>query len=696
MQSAPQLSDQASSPRTGQHHPRIALAGNPNCGKTTIFNALTGLRYKVANYPGVTVEKKEGGAALTSGLEVRVLDLPGIYSLCGSSIDERIATQILVGDRADEPKPELVVSVLDAGNLERNLYLTTQLLDLGIPVVVALNMMDLAETRGISIKKELLAAALDVPVVSLNASKGAGLDELKRVIESTLTDRKCSSKQFCWLPICSAYRDAAQELGSLETSGGGQLPPILKGAALLADELAASTPAVAEKLLAWKKELAAKNIDGASFEATSRYQIANWIYKRCVAVNRSGPPRLIDRVDGVILHRVWGVVTFVLVMGLIFQAIFLWASAPMDLIDSCFTALGSFLKQQMSDGPLRSLLVDGVVAGVGSVLIFIPQIAILFLFLGILEDSGYLARAAFIMDRIMRQFGLQGRSFIPLLSSFACAIPGIMSTRTIPSFADRMVTILVAPLMSCSARLPVYTLLISAFIPNTLVWGVISLQGLVLLGMYLLGILGAVLVAWILKLSVLRGTPALFIMEMPVFKLPGIKLVLRDVWDRVALFIKGAGTVILACSILLWFLATYPEGSVKQSYAGQIGTAMEPLIQPLGFNWEIGVGILASFAAREVFVTSLATVYNLQDADDTSQSLISMLQQRHLSGEMTTASALSLMVFFVFACQCMSTIAVCRRETGSWRWPAFMFIYMTALAYGAAWVMYKAAQWMGW
>jgi ferrous iron transport protein B len=696
METATYPADSAPVAKTKATRARIALAGNPNCGKTTIFNALTGLHYKVANYPGVTVEKKEGAAKLSATCDVQVLDLPGIYSLCGSSIDERIATQILTGDYGDERKPDLVVSVLDSANLERNLYLTTQLIDLGLPVVVALNMMDLAERGGISIKKELLASALDVPVVSLNASKGAGLEELKRVVEQTLTAYKPSTKQFCWLPICSPYRDAAQELGTLEVSAGGNLPAILKGAALLADERPPSTLEIATKLAAWKKELALKNIDGASFEATSRYQIANWIYKRCVSVTRSGPPRLIDRVDGIIMHRIWGVVTFMLVMALIFQAIFLWASAPMDLIDSGFTALGSFIKQQMDDGPLRSLLVDGVIAGVGGVLIFIPQIAILFFFLGLLEDSGYLARAAFIMDRIMRQFGLQGRSFIPLLSSFACAIPGIMSTRTIPSFADRMVTILVAPLMSCSARLPVYTLLISAFIPNTKVFGFISMQGLVLLGMYLLGIIGAAIVAWLLKLSVLRGTPALFIMEMPVFKVPGIKLVLRDVWDRIVLFIKGAGTVILACSILLWFLAAYPQGSVKESYAGQIGTAMEPLIKPLGFNWEIGVGILASFAAREVFVTSLATVYNLQDADDTSQSLISMLQQRHISGEMTTASALSLMVFFVFACQCMSTIAVCRRETGSWRWPVFMFIYMTALAYGAAWVMYTVARGLGW
>lgn len=670
--------------------PRIALAGNPNCGKTTIFNALTGLRYKVANYPGVTVEKKEGPAKLNNGAAIQVLDLPGIYSLSGNSIDERIASQILIGDLANETRPDLIVSVLDAANLERNLYLTTQLIDLGLPVIIALNMMDIAEKRGISIKKELLSSALDVPVIALSADKGAGLEELKEAIAKTLANPRASDKQMCWLPICSPYRDAAQELGNLEDATG-KLPTLLKGAALLADEVLPSNPDVSEKLTGWKKELLLKNIDCASFEATSRYQIANWIFKRCVVVTPPGLPRISDEVDALITHRVWGVVIFIFIMALIFQAIFLWASAPMDLIDSSFTTLGNFINHQMADGPLRSLLVDGIVAGVGSVLIFIPQIAILFLFLGLLEDSGYLARAAFIMDRIMRQFGLQGRSFIPLLSSFACAIPGIMSTRTIPSFADRMVTILVAPLMSCSARLPVYTLLIAAFVPEHRLLGVISLQGLVLLSMYLLGIIGAALVAWILKLSLLRGAPALFIMEMPVFKVPGLKVVLRDVWDRIVLFIKGAGTVILACSIILWFLASYPEGSVKESYAGQIGTAIEPIIKPLGFNWEIGVGILASFAAREVFVTSLATVYNLQGADETSESLISMLRHRHETGEMTTASALALMVFFVFACQCMSTIAVCRRETGSWRWPALMFGYMTVLAYLAAWATYVVA-----
>jgi ferrous iron transport protein B len=384
-------------------------------------------------------------------------------------------------------------------------------------------------------------------------------------------------------------------------------------------------------------------------------------------------------------------------MATVFQSIFLGAEGPMTWIEDSFTWLGSALGELLPEGPVRSLVVNGVVSGVGSVVVFVPQIAILFLFLGILEDSGYLARAAFIMDRVMRPVGLQGRSFIPLLSSFACAIPGILSARTIPAWSDRMATILVAPLMSCSARLPVYTVLIAAFIPaKPLIFG-LSLQGLVLFAMYLLGVLGAAVVAWLLKLSVLRGKPALFVMEMPAFRVPSTKIVLRDVVDRVLGFLKNATTVILACSVVLWFLASYPrqdghDATVKASYAGQIGTFIEPVIKPLGFNWEIGVGILASFAAREVFISSLATVYNLQESADSATSLIAVLKNRAERGEFSLATALSLMVFYVFACQCISTLAVTKRETGGWRWPAFMFLYMTALAYGASFLTYQLAQ----
>ncbi|MCB0360621.1 MAG: ferrous iron transporter B, partial [Bdellovibrionales bacterium] len=376
-----------------------------------------------------------------------------------------------------------------------------------------------------------------------------------------------------------------------------------------------------------------------------------------------------------------------------------WASIPMDFIDEQIVSLGAFISSHLEPGPLESLLVDGVLAGVGSVVIFVPQIALLFFFIGILEDSGYLCRAAFVMDRVMRKVGLQGRSFIPLLSSFACAVPGIMSTRSIPSIADRFVTILVAPLMSCSARLPVYTVLIAAFIPAVYVGGIFPLQGLVMLSLYLLGIIGAAIVSWVLKKAFFRGEPALFVMEMPPFRTPSLTLVLREVWDRVSVFLKTAGTVIFACSIVLWFLASHPTADngqpvpVQESYAGMLGQQIEPIIEPLGFDWRIGIGLIASFAAREVFVSTLATVYNLEDVDNVTQSLTGLLRRGAERGTgFGLPTALALLVFYVFACQCMSTLAVCRRETGSWKWPALMFGYMSVLAYLGAMATYHLSR----
>jgi len=684
---------------------RIALAGNPNSGKTTLFNALTGLRHKVANYPGVTVERKSGRIELSPEEakkvncdELDLIDLPGIYSLSGQADDERISTSLLLGELHDETRPEIIIAVVDASNLERNLYLTTQLIDLGRPVILALTMNDIALERGITVRTELLATALGVPVVQVSGRKRAGLNQLVQEITKAIAHPVEPQKQFTWLPVCAAYRDAAQELGTLEARERGYpegFATILLGTRILAEEVAPANAEITGKLEVWKQELVKNKIDPSSFEASSRYKFINWAVRQSVAVDLSKDlsrlsTRILARVDAALMHRVWGLVIFIAIMGVIFQAIFSWSSLPMELIESAVAQLGSAVGAVLEPGILRSLLVDGVIAGVGSVLVFIPQIAILFAFIGILEDSGYLARAAFIMDRVMRQVGLQGRSFIPLLSSFACAIPGIMSTRTIPSFADRMVTILVAPLMSCSARLPVYTLLIAAFVPaDARVLGVFSLQGATLLGLYLLGIFGAAFVAWALKLTAFRGKPALFVMEMPPFRRPSLRATVREVFDRVVLFIKGAGSVILACSIILWALASFPEGPVEKSYAGQIGHAMEPVIKPLGWNWEVGVGILASFAAREVFISSLATVYNLETTDDSTASLTTILKRKHAAGVFSMASAMSLLVFYVFACQCMSTLAVCKRETGGWRWPAVMFTYMSVLAYGAAWITYR-------
>lgn len=671
---------------------RIILAGNPNCGKTTLFNALTGLRYKVANYPGVTVEKKEGRLPLSDEFKAVITDLPGIYSLSHNSLDEAIATRALLGDIEDESPPDLIVSVVDATNLERNLYLTSQLLDMGIPMILVLNMSDLAETQGVRIRKELLSRALGIPVLSLTASKGDGVAELKAEMLRLLRTKEASPKAFGWLGAESPYRVAATTIGSeARAFARPGTQALFLGTSLLSDASVPSNEILRKAVLSARTELLASGIDCISFEVTQRYMWINAIVKGCCAFESPQGGRLTAKVDALITHRLWGTVIFLGLMAFIFQSIFLWASLPMEFIDWAVASAGTFVGSFLAPGLLRSLLVDGIISGVGSVLVFIPQIAILFFFLGLLEDSGYLSRAAFLMDRVMRQFGLQGRSFIPLLSSFACAIPGILSTRTIPSFTDRLATILIAPLMSCSARLPVYTLLIAAFIPNQLVFGFFSLQGLVLLGMYVLGIVGAAAVAWILKMTILRGEPAVFVMEMPPFRLPSLRIAAREVIDRVLLFLKSAGTIILACSVLLWFLASYPQGEVRHTYAGRIGTAMEPVIKPLGFNWEIGVGLLASFAAREVFISSLATVYNLQDNDSASESLTHVLKAKKANGSFTLATALSLMVFYVFACQCMSTLAVCRRETGSWGWTAFMFGYMTSLAYAASFLTYRLA-----
>lgn len=629
---------------TEQNTLTVALAGNPNCGKTTLFNALTGLKYKVANYPGVTVEKKKGKLCLLEFNDASLLDLPGIYSLVGTSIDEKIATALLKGELKDEKVPDCIVAVIDSSNLERNLYLVTQLIDLGIPLILALNMQDLAQKKGIIIQAEILSKLLDLPVVSIVANKAQGLDFLRSEISKSLSNKKTSAKK-----------------------------------------------------LAWREFLEAKDEDYGA-EATARYQYISDIIKKCCVQKNTNNNSIEDKFDRLSTHKIWGTLLFISIMSFFFQAIYLWSEVPMNMIDSLIQWLSKNAAAMLPNGELESLIVDGVIAGVGNVLVFIPQIALLFFFLGILEDTGYLARAAFLMDRIMRPFGLQGRSFIPLLNSFGCAIPGIMSSRTIPSRADRLATILVAPLMSCSARLPVYTVLIAAFIPNEHIYGIISLPGICMLAMYLLGIIGAAIIAWALKLSVLRGKPAIFLMELPSMHLPSMKNILREVLDRALTFIQSAGTTILACSIILWAMASYPkapadykDNPVKYSIAGRIGTAMEPVIKPLGFNWEIGVGILASFAAREVFISSLSTVYNLASEDDDNSTLIETLKQKKSDGSFSTASAISLMIFYVFACQCMSTLAICKKETGSWGWTAFMFIYMTTLAYICSLIFYQTA-----
>ncbi len=677
----------------------IALAGNPNSGKTSLFNSLTGSHYKVANYPGVTVERKTATVHLDGHNEpVTFIDLPGIYSLSSSSIDEKIATQNLLEDKFP-PHPNLIVCVIDAANLERNLYLLTQLIDTGIPTIAALNMIDIAESRGIKVYDELLSRELKIPVVSISAKHNKGIDELKKTIINLANNSSINTKTFSWCPN-QLFIEIANKLGHKTYPNRSEQIKTLIGFSILSesnfkDSIDAST------LNEAKQQLVSNQIDPLSFEATSRYAYAREVCNKCIKRTASKRAAFMNKVDLYLTHPISGTIVFALIMAAIFQAIFTWAQLPMEIIDSSIGWVNNQIASVLPDGILKSLILDGVVAGVGSVLIFIPQIAFLFFFLGLLEDSGYLSRAAFLMDGIMRKVGLQGRSFIPLLSSFACAIPGIMSTRTIPSWSDRLTTILVAPLMSCSARLPIYTVLIAAMIPEQKVAGIFSLQALTMFSLYILGILGAAFVAWVLKKTLLSREPAFFIMELPPLRRPSFRLVFREIWDRIKLFCQSAGTVILACTIILWFLSSYPRTDenkapeLRSSYAGQIGSLIEPAIKPIGFNWEMGIGIIASFAAREVFVSALATIYNVEDnssssdGNDEYNSIIETLKSKANDGQITLASTLSLLVFYVFACQCMSTLAVTKRETGSWKWVAFMFIYMTALAYIMAFITYR-------
>lgn len=621
----------------------ILITGNPNCGKTSLFNNLTGLRYKVANYPGVTVERKEALLELKPETKIKIFDVPGIYSLGSLTEDEEIATNTILQKNPSEESIDLFLCVLDSSNLERNLYLLSQIIDLEIPILVALTMSDLADKKGITVQTEILSKELDIDIIQVDFSDKGMREKIISSINKTLKNKKISSKS-----------------------------------------------------LAWKNYISDTNFDENYTESSARYSWISDVVKK--SVSKKTPASLLnEKIDSYLTHKIYGPIIFLLIMSLIFQSIFLWAEVPMGLIENLISSLSNSLSNFIPESLFQSLLLDGILAGVGNVVMFLPQITILFFLLGILEDTGYLSRAAFVMDRVMRPFGLQGRSFIPLLSSFACAIPGIMSTRTIASKSDRLITILIAPLMSCSARLPVYTVLIAACIPNIKVLGIFSLQGLTMLLMYLLGIITALLVSLILKLSILKGKPSIFLMEMPTIRPPILKTVLMDCYDRVRTFLKSAGTIILACSIVLWFLASFPappdnipkdHSPVRYSFAGYMGRAIEPLISPLGFTWETGIAIIGSFAAREVFVSTLATIYSLEDTENTS-SLIQILSEKNTKGIFTTASAISLMVFYVFACQCMSTLAICKKETGSWKWVFLMFTYMTFLAYIMSYLTYS-------
>jgi len=713
---------------------RIAILGNPNAGKSTLFNALTGLRQKVGNYPGVTVEKKTGACELPSGRRVEVLDLPGSYSLQPNSPDEMIVRDVLLGLQSDTPPPDLIVFVVDATNLERHLYLTLQTIELGRPMILALNMMDDARARGMRIDAEALERDLGIPVVPISAARGEGLGNLRRLLDR---DVEPSLRHFRrWPPhlerVLHRLESRLPRAATLPERARHDL-----ALALLLDDgeddaLARyAPPDVLDDAHTLARRLDQVSPTWRSDDVEGRYEAIREIAGRAVVSAGQAHDPLRERLDRVLTHRVFGPAIFILIMGAIFQSVFAWAQPAMDAIDVLVGLFAGAVEGVLPEGPVRSLLVDGVIAGVGTTITFIPQIAILFLFLSVLEDSGYMARAAFIMDRLMARVGLSGRAFIPLLSSFACAIPGIMATRTIDNRRDRIATIMIAPFMSCSARLPVYALLIGAFIPHRWV-GFVTLPGITLFSMYLIGVLAAVGVAAALKRTVLKGGKPLYVMELPPYRLPSWRSVLLTVRERSLLFVRKAGTVILAVSVVLWFLASYPRGGpevaaveqelaaaraagqtasvaelenrvagtrLEHSFAGRVGRFLEPSIAPLGFDWRIGIGLVTSLAAREVMVSTMATVYQLGDADESSSTLRQKLRDatdprtgRKLYSPLI---AVSLMVFFVLACQCMSTIAVVRRETNSWGWAIFMLVMMNALAWVASFAVYQGGRALG-
>ncbi len=693
----------------------IALVGNPNAGKTTLFNALTGMRQKVGNYPGVTVEKKEGRARLSGGQEVSILDLPGTYSLAPKSPDEEVARDVLLGLRADTPAPDAVLLVVDASNLERNLYLATQVLELGLPCVLALNMVDVARQAGREISSTQLSRDLGCPVVPIVALKGEGLDELKRVLEGEIPVPHPPA-----LELSPALEEARVRLthaldfeanDSDRTSGPRGVALRLLCGNAPSEKVAARFGARVAELL---EELSAQGIK-PSMETAPRYRALGAVVRRATKEDKRDNRSFTDRADAILTHRVWGLLFFALIVLVVFQAIYSLADWPMRGIEG-FTALAqTFLSSHLPDGPLRDLLVNGAVAGVGAVLVFLPQILILFFFIGLLEDSGYMARAAFIMDKTMGRVGLHGRAFIPLLSSFACAIPGVMATRTIASRRDRMTTILIAPLMSCSARLPVYTLMIGAFIPEIKFFGVLSSRALTMFSCYVLGVVVAMGAAWVFKKTLFQGPPPALMLELPPYKMPAARNVLVTMWDRGSEFLNRAAKTIFALSIVLWFALNYPKPSqnalnalpnndarsaliAQHSVAGRVGHAVEPLIAPIGFNWKIGIGLIGAATAREVFVSTMGTVYSVGDKEENVQPLrVKMREDRWPDGRpvWTTLTAISILVYFVIAMQCMSTLAVVKRETGSWLWPAFMWVYMTGLAWLASFAVYQGGRALG-
>ena len=728
---------------------RVALAGNPNAGKTTVFNLLTGLHQRVGNFPGVTVERKTG--RMVGNESIEVIDLPGTYSLNPKSPDERIAYDVLVGRVPGETIPDCVVCVIDATNLERNLYLATQVMDLGLPTIVVLNMMDEVEASGTSIDVDMLADELQTPVIPMAATRRRGVEALRKAITAPL--KPPASPQWRLMPAVAA---AVSELeASLEARQPALSAPARRSEALrvIGSETALAYWEAVDSVFFdtasdVRDRLKERSVPVESAEVIGRYDWLRDVAARVTTLPEADKTSVSDRLDAVLTHRIAGPILFAAILLLIFQAIFSWATPAMDVIEAGVLGLSTLARAYLPAGFVADLLVDGVIAGVGNVIVFLPQILLLFFFLGLMENTGYMARTAFIMDRLMRKVGLTGGAVVPLMSSFACAIPGIMAARTMDNERDRIVTIMVVPLMSCSARLPVYTLFIAAFIPQTRLFGPVGAQGLAMFSLYALGTVMAFVAAWVLKRKVIGGSNSFFMMELPPYRRPQMKLVLWRMYERARVFVKSAGKIILICSVIIWFMASYPvpdppsdllarEAAIEQALAessvsagegnaadqavltaeleqigarmaahqmeysliGRLGRTIEPVMAPLGFDWKLSAGIIAAFAAREVIVSALGTIYSVGDADENSVALRERLRtDRHPeTGQLvyTPLVAMSLMVFFVLAMQCMSTLAIARRELNSWMWPAVMWTYMTGLAYVCALIVYQGGQLLG-
>ncbi|RVU91160.1 ferrous iron transport protein B [Flavobacterium columnare] len=687
----------------------IALIGNPNVGKTSVFNQLTGLNQQVGNYPGITVEKKVGISKLASNLKATILDLPGTYSLNASSLDENVVIELLL-NKNDKDYPDVAIVVTDVENLKRNLLLFTQIKDLEIPTILVINMADRMSYKGISLDIPYLEKTLKTKIALVSSRKGEGIDTLKNLI--------INYKNLPIEPCLNASEIDLEYFNDLQKAFPNQL--LYKLWLVITQDI--------NFINLDRKELPDPSFTKSKDqlkrlqhkETIKRYQFINQTLKIGQKIDINQAKDLRSHLDRILMHKVWGYFIFFFILMLIFQSIFDWASIPMDFIDNSFTSLAGWVATKIPAGILTDLITQGIIPGIGGIIIFIPQIAFLFMFISILEESGYMSRVVFIMDKLMRRFGLSGKSVVPLISGTACAIPAIMATRNIENWKERLISILVTPFTTCSARLPVYAIIISIIVPNQRILYIFNMQGLALMAMYLIGFLMALISAWILHKSLHIRSNSYFVIEMPNYKLPMFKNVGINVIEKTKSFVLGAGKIILALSIILWFLASYGPGEnfknaekiiteqskstkdlgnriasykLENSYIGKIGKGIEPIIKPLGYDWKIGIAIVSSFAAREVFVGTLATIYSIEDSEDQEATVKNRLAKEinpHTGEKLfNTATGVSLLLFYAFAMQCISTLAITKKETNSWTWPIIQLLFMSGFAYLVAFIAYQ-------